>query len=279
MISENDDKQRAADRAHLAWGFALSIPLTLLIWALMSHNFGLEKLLKMAQEPPELLTSTSIIHMDRRPIPVPNHKSAQPQVPVLPKPVVAQAQPATHRAQPTPATERAEIAREQPKAPPQAMPSKTEQRAASLAETLAQQQAAFQRETAALNANRAPLTNATIDPDNSPRSQETYKLDYSGLPHATGHGQGYIYPNQSWRDQGLDCYRGHYTFLYPDGGTEEANIPWPFCYPPYQDPLLRGYPRMIPFPPPMTGYRLPPGTQLERQEAEEYNYWLSTQRP
>jgi hypothetical protein len=278
MISENDDKQRAADRAHLAWGFALSIPLTLLIWMLVSHNFGLENsLLKMAQESNELVTSTSIVHMDRRPIPEPKQNVAQPQAPVLPKPL-EQPQPAIRRAQPTPQAQPTEIAREEPKAPPQSKAAKTQQKAASLSEMLAQQQAAFQRETQAINANRAPLTNATIDPNSRPRSEPDYHMDIAGMRTASGPGDGFLTALTHWTDHGYHCYYGRYDWQYPDGGTETANIPWPFCYTPREDPIIRGY-RRFPFPLPLPGYRLPAGTDLQPVEKRVYNLWLSTQQP
>lgn len=278
MISESDENQRASDRAHLAWAFALSVLLNLLSWAIATRYYGLEAALsKMAQQqPPELVTSTSIVHVERRPIPEARSKpDQQAQVPTLPKPV-AEPAPAAQKALPKPEAEPTEIAREVPKAPPQPQSAKTHQSAATLAEQLAQQNAAFERETQQLNANREPLSNATIDPNNSPRSQVTYHMDISQMRTATGPGFGYLTPLKRWTDQGYNCYYGHYDWQYPDGGTESANIPWSFCYTPHDDPIRRGL-RQFPFPFPLPGYRLPPGTDLEPVEKHVYEFWLAQQ--
>jgi hypothetical protein len=277
MITVSDERQRASDRANLAWAFVISIPLTLLLWAALILGFMVyNKTLRIPQEPPETVTSTSIVRIERV-VPKPQNVPTQPHVQVVPKPVEVPA-PAIHKALPTPETQPHELARLNPEATPEATPSRAHQQAASLSETLAQQNAAFQRETQQINANQAPLSNATIDPHNSPQAPQPYKMDYSGLPHSTGHGEGYISPTKSWHDPEFgDCYYGHYTYQYPDGGIEQGNIPWPFCYDPRIDPFRRGYPRMIPFPFPQPGYRVPAGTQLQRQEQEAYDYWLSEQ--
>ncbi len=241
--------------------------MTFALWVLLGLLFvrhGAESALLRMAEQPELLTSTSIVHMERRPVPVPKQAVGQPEVPTLPRPAAVPAAAAPK----TPPT---------PQASPRPTAARVDRQATTLSETLARQQAAFQRETQAINANRVPLSNATIDPNNSPRSQQTYKMDFSGLPHETGPGYGYLTPVQSWTDRGLDCYYGHYDWEYPSGGTESANIPWAFCYTPREDPIPRGL-RQFPFPLPLPGYRLPAGTQLEPVEKHVYQLWLSTQQ-
>ena len=264
MISENDEIQRERDRANLAWAILLALPLTFLQWMflawLLAHNPSQLKALLHAGQPPELVTSTSIIHMDKRPIPVPNQNITRPQVPVIPRPPEQPQKSQRSEQQASPKAEPTELAREVPNAPPQTQPAKARQQA-SLSEVLAQQEAAFAREAQQMNANRAPLSVATIDPNNSPRSDQTYHMDFSGLPHANSHGEGIITSTRAWRDHGYDCYYGHYTYQYPDGSTEEGNIPWPFCFAPSVDPLLRPGSR-FPMPFPVAGYRLPPGTPL-----------------
>lgn len=276
MISENDELQRERDRANLAWAILCSLPLSglfwwLLVWLLAHNPSGLQAtILRMGQKP-ELLVSSSIVHMEKRPVPEPHQRVAEPQLPVVPAP-----QPKAVKQRTQPQAQPTEIAREVPNASPVPRAAKTRQTQASLAEVLAQQQVAFQHEADQLNASRAPLSNATIDPNNRPSSQRQYHMDFSGLPHVTNPGQGFIMPLRSWTDSGLDCYYGHYDYEYPSGATESGNIPWAFCYTPREDPFPRNV-HWINFPPPMPGYRLPPGTELTPIEKEMYDYWLARQ--
>jgi hypothetical protein len=280
MISENDEGEVWRERAVMTWAVLGSTPFSILMWLLLSWVLitrpdVLMKLLTTPRPTPELIESTSIVRMEHRPVPIPQHPIAQPQ-PVQRR----QAQPATkapNRAEPTPESRPAEIARLVPNAPPQPTPARTVQKQASLSEMLAQQQAAFAKEAAQINAgNRAPISVATIDPNQEPVAHESYHMNFSGVPGFPNRGDGIITPQQSWRENGLDCYYGRYWYEYPDGHTESDTLPWAFCYPPRQDPFRLGI-RRIPLPMPRPGYRLPAGTALTPIEKEAYDYWLSQQ--
>jgi hypothetical protein len=210
--------------------------------------------------------SSSSIRIERKTVPKPHPRSKPVQQPPPP-----QKQTATAVHQPPAA--RQEIARENPQAPPQ--PQRVH-REATLAETLAQQEKAFAHESQTMHANNNPYSIATIDPNQRVASEHPFHMDISGS-HISSHGEGYLDPLQRWKDHGFDCYYGHYTWYYPEGGTEEANIPWAFCYAPLRDPILAGL-HQFPFPLPLPGYRLPPGTSLEPIEKETYEAWLSQQR-
>ena len=92
----------------------------------------------------------------------------------------------------------------------------------------------------------------------------------------SGNGNGTITPTSHWQANGLDCYYGRYQYTYPNGSTEYGTIVWPFCYEPSDDPFHRPPPRVMRFPPPLPGYRLPPGTDLPPIEKSFYEYWMST---
>jgi hypothetical protein len=234
----------------------------------------------LSQEP-HLITSSSIIHLDKdRPVPHPNTQPPQPVAqpvpprPQPPQPVQPQVRP---KAQPAskPPEQPKEEARIVQHAAPQPRAAPQTQRQATLAEQLAQQQAAFEKQTEAMRASRNPLSVATIDPSQRESSTKSYAMNISGIEHATGPGEGLLTPLQSWHDHGYNCYYGRYDWIYPDGAMEHANIPWPFCYAPAQDPIARGI-REFPFPLPPPGYRTSP-TDLAPIEQRVYQAWLSMQ--
>lgn len=275
MISEADDLRRR-DRALLAWSFLASLVLNLSLWALVTGWHPLTSLLHPVQEPAEQVVSTSVIRLERV-VPEPVHTKSAAEA-------IAKARTSTTRPQsgspssPAPIAEHVEIARLAPHAPPQPRAPSRLQSQASLAEILAQQQAALARDAQRINASRAPLSNATIDPNHAPSSNRSYQMDYSGLPQVT-QGEGYIEPINDWHDGGLHCYYTHYEYHYPQGGTESANIPWPICFTPYNDPLARGA-RLIPLPRlvPPDDYHLPAGSDLTPIERAILDYWNPSNR-
>jgi outer membrane biosynthesis protein TonB len=277
MITEQDD-QRQNDRAVMAWSLVVSLAINLAILALSLWLSGLNVLLPKEQEP-ELAVSTSIIRLEKT---VPEaHQNftppkPQPQEPRQPQQPKQQTQPQPRHEDRQPRAQPTEIARIVDHAPPQPKPAKTAAHQATLAEQLAQQQAMFNREAQQLREERQPLSAATIDPNQRPAASRSYSMNISGLQHANGPGEGYLTPLQRWIDGGQHCYYGRYDWVYPDGSTEEANIPWAFCFPPNADPIARGI-HQFPFPLPLPGYRLPPGTELQPIERSVYSSWLSMQ--
>ncbi|HEY4433435.1 MAG TPA: hypothetical protein VGM99_03450 [Candidatus Cybelea sp.] len=133
-------------------------------------------------------------------------------------------------------------------------------------------QAGFEKEVAQLNKQNDIHAIPTIDPG----TQESATKDYGfGVPSSLRgeeHGNGIITPTRRWHDNGNDCYYGRYEFTYPDGAMEYGDIEWPFCYEPDSDPFKES-PHEIPFPLPLPGYKLPPGTQLPPIEKSIYEHW------
>jgi hypothetical protein len=165
-----------------------------------------------------------------------------------------------------------ELAKEVPNAPPQP-PAK---HASTIETRIANDQKSFANEVAALNAGNDPHAIATIDPGTQESGVKSYGFQMSG-GNGSAHGNGFITPTHAmWTDHGLDCYYGRYEFRYPSGEEEEGDIVWPFCYDPGSDPFKQP-PHSIAFPPPRPGYVLPAGTQLPKQEQEEYERWLNGQ--
>jgi outer membrane biosynthesis protein TonB len=279
MISEiQDEQQTSDDRATLVWSLLVSSFVNLMAWMLAAWSVAvhLQAVSHTQRVEPTFMISSSSIHIAQHSHPVPRMPTqpvAQPQKPQQPK---AQ-QPPTHQTIPKPQAQPTEIARIVPSAPPQPRSAhKSATKPASLAAQLAQQEIAFQHEAQQLNAQRAPLSIATIDPNQRESSTREYKMNFSGNTELAGKGQGFLYPLRRWIDSGQHCYYGRYYWQYPTGGTEVANIPWPFCFAPNQDPLARGL-HQFPFPFPPPGYRLPAGTHLYPIESDVYQAFLSDQ--
>ena len=284
MITETDDQQqqRDDDRTTLVWsllvsGFANLMVWIVLGWAIIMHI----RTLAPVQERPEIVTVTtqtmnapmvasSSQHHAARSHPIPQTRQ-EPSHQAQPEPQhksVAMNLAATPRPQEQPT----ELARTTPNGTPQ--PRSAPKRTAALAEELAQQQAAFQKEAAALNAKNGPISVATIDPNQRQSASKSYRINLSGNAELRGHGWGMLSSVlKAWVYEGKHCYYIQYTWLYPTGGTEIGNVPWPFCYPPTNDPIARHEPRIDILSPP-SGYQFPAGTVLYPIEKEVYEAWL-----
>jgi hypothetical protein len=246
----------------------------LVAWGVAERIHDLALAARQRPEPTFMVASSSI-HIEKKNHPVPRVANPQPNVhePQPKEQVQTKPQP-EHTAQPK--AQPTELARIDEHAPPQPRSAQKRQEG-TLAEQLAQQQAAFAHEAQQLNAQNGPISIATIDPSQRESATKSYSINFSGIRGLEGKGEGYLDPLRRWRnDDGQNCYYGRYTWLYPAGGTEVANIPWAFCFYPSQDPIAHGI-RQFPFPLPETGYRLPPGTYLAPIEKEVYQGWLSQQ--
>jgi hypothetical protein len=278
MITEADNVQeRNDDRATWLWAILVSGFINLLAAMLISWGISLRmQALQAVQDRPEetFMVASSSIHIAQHSHPVPQQRNPQPVVAqksqqVQPKRAEREAATPQPTAMPT------EIAHIVPSAPPQPRAAPKKQNAGSLAEQLAQQQVAFQREAQQLNSQRAPLSVATIDPAQRDSATKQYRMNFSGNEELEGRGEGFVVPLQAWIGSGGEhCYYVQYQWLYPTGGTETGNVPWPFCYPPGQD-LIARHLRRIPFQEPPQGYQLPAGTYLYPIEKDVYDAWLS----
>lgn len=278
MITEADDLQEHNDdRATWLWAMLVSGFVNLLAAILISWGISQRmQAIQTVQERPEetFMVASSSINIARRSHPVPQQRDPSPrdaQKSQQQQPKRAQREAAT----PQPTAEPTEIARIVPRAPPQPRSAPKKQNQGSLAEELAQQQVAFQHEAQQLNAQHAPLSVATIDPAQRESASKQYRINFSGNRELEGMGEGYLIPLQRWiGENGSHWYYGQYYWIYPTGGTEVANIPWPFCFTPASDPIVRGI-RQFPFPLPRPGYQLPAGTYLYPIEKDVYSAWLT----
>jgi hypothetical protein len=164
-----------------------------------------------------------------------------------------------------------ELAKQTVKAPAQAPPPPHRP---TLRSRIARDAAGFANEVAQLNKQDDPHAIPTIDPSSRGSTMKSYQFDVASLSQGDEHGNGIITPTQSWRAGGLDCYYGRYEFTYPDGAMESGAIVWPFCYDPGSDPFKEP-PHPMPFPLPMSGYKLPPDTQLPPIEKTVYEEWAA----
>jgi outer membrane biosynthesis protein TonB len=279
MITEADNSQeRNDDRTTLVWSLLVSGFVNLMSWMLVAWVVALRmQAIQVAQDRPEetFMVASSSIHIAQHSHPVPHQENPSPvtaQKSQQKQPQKSEKEAAT----PRPSAAPTEVARIVPNASPQPKPAPKKQNQGSLAEQLAQQQVAFQHEAQQINAHNAPYSIATIDPAQRESATRQYRMNFSGNQELEGKGEGYLIPLQRWIDNGLHCYYGQYYWLYPTGGTEVGNIPWPFCFPPGNDPIARGI-RQFPFPLPMRGYQLPAGTYLYPIEKDVYEAWLSQQ--
>jgi hypothetical protein len=280
MITEADSLQEPSDdRATFVWAMLVSGFINLMLWMVIAWGVALRmQAIQVAQQRPEetFMVSSSSIHIAQRSHPVPREDKPSPldahkSTPEQPKAAKHEA------ATPQPSAAPTELARIVPNAPPQPKSAPKKQNQGSLAEQLAQQQIAFQREAQQLNSHNAPLSIATIDPAQRESATKQYRMNFSGNQELAGKGEGFLIPLQRWiGDNGNHCYYGKYYWLYPTGGTEVANIPWPFCFLPGNDPIARGI-RQFPFPLPPSGYQLPAGTYLYPIEKDVYQFWLAQQ--
>jgi hypothetical protein len=275
MITELDEQQEQHndDRATLVWSLLVSGFANLMGWMVLAWVIAMRTHAMAAQNQTleTFVVTSSALHIAQHTQPVPQQPNQQA--------VAQQQQPkpehaAHHAVIPLPQAQPTELARITPRGTPQPRSAPKKQQEGTLAEKLAQQQVAFEHEAAQLNAQRAPLSIATIDPNQEPASQQHFQMNMSGIPGVPHQGEGFITPKQGWRQQGLDCYPGgSYSYQYPDGQTEDGDIPWTFCYPSNADPF-HGH-HLLPMPLPMRGYRLPSGTELQPQARQAYEIYLS----
>ena len=142
---------------------------------------------------------------------------------------------------------------------------------------LERDQAGFAREVAQLNEQNDPHAIPTIDPASRQSTTKKYTFSIPSSLRGDEHGNGIITPRESWKENGLDCYYGHYEFTYPDGATESGDIVWPFCFDPGSDPFKQP-PHPIPFPPPLIGFKLSANAEAELppQEKQVYRAWAAS---
>jgi hypothetical protein len=280
MITESDESQEREDPVTAVWLVLVSGFVNLMLWMLIAWGLAwrAHAFAAVIQRPEEtFMVASSSLHITQKSHPQPQTPQQQPQ----PQPVQQQRPQPEHEPQkadePKPDAQPTELSKIAPEAPPQPKSAPKRTNAGSLAEQLAQQQVAFQREAEQINRqNSGPVSIATIDPNQRESATKSYHMNFAGNPELEGKGEGYLFPLRRWIQDGLHCYYGRYTWLYPTGGTEVANIPWPFCFPPTNDPIARGI-HQFPFPLPPDGYRLPAGTSLYPIEKDVYQAWLSTQ--
>ncbi len=285
MITETDDaQQQSDDRTVMVWSLLVSAFVNIMTWMVAAWTIAvtMQAIATPHEQPKELfMVASSSIHISQHSHPVPEQPQTRPVQPVQPVQPKHQVQPTPQptpekTAVPTPQAQPTELARIVKSAPPQPRSAPKRVQQATLAEQLAQQQVAFQHEAQQLNAQNAPLSIATIDPNQRDSAMKQFRMNFSGNTELEGKGEGYLYPLRRWIDGGLHCYYGRYYWQYPTGGTEIANIPWPFCFAPNQDPIARGI-RQFPFPWPLPGYRVPSGTYLYPIEKDVYEAWLQSQ--
>lgn len=267
MISEPDYEllaQFKRDRTRQVWSFGVALPIALLLWALLTHQLLWHLTAGARQQTPEQMivmnTSQFQIIQKHPTYSIARQKAAPP--PTQPHPRHERQPQPVRQEQPHPQTRPRELARITPHAP-------------SLAEQLAQQQAAFAHEAQQISHSNA-ISVATADPRAHDAVTTPFRASFAGTQILSGKGDGYLVPLQRWRDHGENCYYGRYDWSYPTGGDEEATIPWAFCYPPREDPIAHGE-HEFPFPLPLPGYRLPAGTELQPIEKDVYDDWLAHQ--
>jgi ABC-type molybdate transport system substrate-binding protein len=76
---------------------------------------------------------------------------------------------------------------------------------------------------------------------------------YTGLANALQPGEGALTYNSYERRGNTTLYMTHYVYRYPNGRLEEDDVPWPFRYPVFNDPFVRGASE-IPMQPPPPGF-------------------------
>jgi hypothetical protein len=257
VLSGTEDRSRI----RLSWATLASALLHLLFLTLI---FYAARLIFTNAGAKEKMSQTTVITIEQRrpivtlPTPQPHRVVKQIQHPVA--------------APPAAITPRHEIARQVAKAASQPPPPHHHPTVAS---QVALDEAGYAKEVATLNKGDDPHAIPTIDPSTRGSSMKSYAFNPGQSNDGSDHGNGIITPTQSWHDHGMDCYYGRYEYTYPDGAEEDGNIAWPFCYPPDSDPF-KGPPHLMPFPDPLPGYSLPPGTELPPLEKQFYQQWAAS---
>ena len=280
MITETDNPlERNDDRTTLVWSLLVSGFVNLMLWMLVAWGVALRmQAIKVAQDHPEetFMVSSSSVHIAQHSHPVPQQEHPSPldaQKSQQQQPKKAQREAAT----PQPNAQPTELAKIVPNASPQPHAAPKQQKQGTLAEQLAQQQVAFQHEAQQLNSHNAPLSVATIDPAQRESATRQYQLNMSGRRELQGPGEGILSAVLArWIDRGRALLLHPVHLAVSDRRQEVANVPWPFCYPPTNDPIARGERHILILPPP-PGYQLPAGTVLYPIEKRIYDYWLAHQ--
>jgi hypothetical protein len=246
-------------RRRLAWSALVSLVLNVVV--LSAALFYAPRLWGAPRGVRESVVSTTYMSLEKRPESTPQPTVAQPVV-----------QHETQQRAPAPPVHH-ELSRDVQHAPPQptAPPRPT-----TLESRINADQHAFADTVAKLNAQNGAHAIPTIDPATQGGTMKSYAFHAPPGSNAESVGNGIITSTRSWRDRGLDCYYGRYSLTNPDGSEESGEIVWPFCYDPGNDPFRQNQ-HQIPFPLPMPGYRLPPGTDLPPYEKGIYAWWIAQQ--
>jgi hypothetical protein len=253
-------------RRVLAWSALFSLVLNVVILAWLLHVAPL--LWGARRGEPEKISATQVLRLEKlQPTPAPPVPTPQPSF-------VPQRVKAAPPVQPPPAAPPVhELSRDDLQATPQPpQPS----HAPTLQDRINADQRAYANTVAKLNAQNNPHVIATIDPGTQESASKSYGFHAPAGMHSSSEGSGIITPSQSWHEHGQDCYYARYSYTYPDGAEETGNIVWPVCFDPGTDPFKEGRHEM-PFPLPLAGYRLPPGTDLPPIEKDIYARWISEQ--
>ena len=248
MISGTPDRRRRA----ILWSAIVSAVLHVVVLSLLFYLFA--RVQMTPQGAREHLSETTTITIARQ-LPPPRHAARH----------------ARRERAPAPAPIRHELAREVVHAPPQA----PQRPRPVVVAPIQRDQTAFANEVAQLNKQNDPHAIPTIDPASRESSSKSYSFGAGQSNNGEDRGNGIITPIRSWQDRGMDCYYARYEYSYPNGSMESATIPWPLCFDPGSDPFHLP-PHPMPLPPPMTGYTLPPGTDLQPIEKAVYEDWAAS---
>jgi hypothetical protein len=247
---------RDRHRWTLAWSVFVSAVIHLTVLSLIFYAFA--RMIVSAEGAGEQVSETNAISIDApiKPKPVPKRHERRKPARVSPPP---------------PAPARHELAKETLDAPPQP-PERPHDVAVS---SIQRDRLSFADEVAQLNERNNPHVIATIDPASAQASSKSYAFEPSRSGDSDAHGDGIITPLTSWQEHGMDCYYARYEYTYPSGASEEGRIPWPVCFDPASDPFHQP-PHHMPFPLPLAGYTLPPGTVMPPLEKAIYDQWATS---
>lgn len=250
MITELDDAPNN-ERSRLAWALAASAVLNIFLWTISVWLFATRTELVHQNEAAKFIVASTSIRIEHRTIPQPQHEPTR----TIPAPAQPQV---THRVQRQPPTQREEISRYTPDAPPA---PRVARKTVTFAQTLALQEQEFARESKAMHENNNPLSIATIAPQPPAAFRRSF-IDISGNDQQE-RVSAVLRVLSKFTTDTLHCYYVHYDAQFSGGGTDDGNIPWPVCYPKDHDamlPLDRVH--SLPIPAPQPGYVLPPGDAL-----------------
>lgn len=284
MITTSDPPRRGRV---LEIAVVLSILLHILLGGLAFRtNKELQKIvqrmLPKEQRTDELVVTSSQIRIERRkapryapPVKPKQQKRLDEKVAAAPKLVET---PATAAPKPKP-TEIAKLTKNAPpqhdadlgKASSKRAPVLTTTKVARVAlpklknQMLSDEQlAAFtQHAQQAIDAARVASDPTHVDAQPSGSTMKHYALDISGVDSALRRGEGYLYPQDRYRDKntGQQCYYVNFDVVFNTGGRDNGYVYWPICYTARNDPFLNNI-RRFPLPPPPDGWT-PTAVQLK----------------